>query len=446
MYSRRRLLEFGAAGVLGWNIDHGLLGGNRRHRSVTVKPPPARARTVPLNVTISPAPAPGGGGTGDPGWPASYYTGPLGANNVVPSTLTGALLGFWPDDVRGLTSTQKRQIVTDRMAACGGRSFDIVGMFYSGTTPPGTANSGTYGTGGEAWVHSLGSIPAINWNVSRLTKGASNDNTMVEINNGLHDSRFTSAANFLIPLGFRVMWRLFYEFDGNWYPWSPTANASSNDGFPNPGCTPTQWVTAWRRIVGIFQSRASALGLPLNVGFWYCPTESNANGLANSCDPGDAWFDWAGSDVYNHADQNIFTTPLHAGWAEFWELFNYTGHGSTKTSQHDTFGPRKPFVVGETGSLYTASDINRKANWFRNVYANAFGKPDMPYLCGIQYFDQNLAPNVEDFDWRVDSNQTWAMASGTTATPGTSDAVTYQGFKDLSGRPEWNVGAVGGAT
>ena len=107
--------------------------------------------------------------------------------------------------------------------------------------------------------------------------------------------------------------------------------------------------------------------------------------------PGDGYVDWVGSDWYNvclvgRTDQ--WCTPLHSGWAQFDEIFNYTALGSTLRLPAQPVGPAQAFVVGETGSWYDANYPSYKGNWFRNVPAAA---KNMLYLRGIQFFDKDVS-------------------------------------------------------
>ena len=88
-------------------------------------------------------------------------------------------------------------------------------------------------------------------------------------------------------------------------------------------------------------------------------------------------------------------------------------------------------------------NAGRKAQWYRNIDAHGYGKPDMEYLHGIQFFDVNLV-TTEGFDWKVDNNQTFAQKQN--KADGSFDATTYQGFKDFAKAARWNVGVIGGAT
>ena len=393
------------------------------------------ARVVAMEEAVAGAPG--------PSFPASYYTGPLGANNVLPNSETGALLILW-HEIEGQTGTQRRASLLQRMVDCGGRDLDCVGIHYGGIDSeiPGRGGS-SMGSGAEAWAHSVGAIPCVSWVHNRYTKGTTNLCTMQEVNNGLHDAAITEAANYWEGLGYRIMWRLWWEFDGNWFPWSQRDSSAltggnCNDGFPNPGCTFTEWKTAWQRCVSLVQAAGAT-----NVGFWWAPTSWNNRTVSSACYPGDAYIDWVGADGYNQASATVQTSPLHAGWADFWELYNPTGHGTASVSIHNEFGPSKPFYVAETNTLYDSGTSTRKADWYRNINDHAFAKPDMPYFYGIQLFDNDLH-STEGFDWRVDVNQTYAQKQ--TNTQGAFHAVTYQGFKDFAAHADWNVGAIGGAT
>ena len=81
----------------------------------------------------------------------------------------------------------------------------------------------------------------------------------------------------------------------------------------------------------------------------------------------------------------------HPGWCEFREIFHdsFLPSGSVETD----FRGRKPFMVGETGSVEGAP--GSKAEWFRN--ARAYIKAAMPGLRALVLFDVAFS----DGDWRV---------------------------------------------
>lgn len=327
-------------------------------------------------------------------YPASFFTGPLGSRNVVPNDPNGGLISMW-SAVTGWTTAQQRAFLEQRMADSG-RTFDLVGMKLDSLN----------GVTGEDWAHSLGSIPSITWSPPRST---------AEIASGASDAEIDAIAARLGGENYRIMLRLFHEMNEpsvSYYVGTSDASAAN-------------FRAAWQHVVQRFQ-RAGAD----NIGFWWCPGEQ-AGGIRtwiNAGYPGDAYVDWVGSDGYNGASPNFYSTPAHSGWATFKEVFDYPSY----TSMLDQWGGRKPFVIGETGTKYDATDINRKGNWYRSIDTS-----DMSALRGVQFFDVNVIPQ-EPNDWRVDSNQT-----ATQTTSGTFSAESYQGWKDFVRIARWNVGVAG---
>jgi hypothetical protein len=178
------------------------------------------------------------------------------------------------------------------------------------------------------------------------------------------------------------MLRLFHEHDLSHVPYH--------------GCG-QPFIDAWRRVVGIFQQQGAT-----NVGFWWTPTEGGNRSCVSQSYPGDAYVDWAGSDTYNMCmvgDSSCWATSAHSGWAEFSEIADY---GSS--SQHDTWGPRKPFVIGETGTYYDPNSPARKGDWFRKIPAAA---RNMEWLRGICFYDADVsAVEGSNHNFRVDHSTT----------------------------------------
>ena len=93
------------------------------------------------------------------------------------------------------------------------------------------------------------------------------------------------------------------------------------------------FIAAWQRMVNVFKANGAS-----NVGFDWNPEEGVTRSCISSSYPGDAYVDWVGSDWYNVClvgNTSQWCTPLHSGWAQFGELFNYTALGSTIVSQHN---------------------------------------------------------------------------------------------------------------
>jgi len=369
-------------------------------------------------------------------WPASFWTGPLGANNVVPDS--GVLLGMW-GGVGGFTQTQQRTFHLDRMRDAN-RGYPIIQAQIDELTAGGVStedwiNSAKTDSGGTARA---GSIPAITWSPA---------GTIAQILAGSANAAIDTVATRYAAKPYRIIVRLFHEFnDPRTAPWTPT-DYKIGLGSGSATVTTADFNAAWQLVVGRFLAKTTAAGKGLNgqginnVGFWWCPIElAGANAtLTWGYWPGDGYVDWAGTDRYN-SDVSGFTSPIHAGWAEFGELFDYTnnyGSGSFNTAPNQSYanrwGPVKPFILGETGSKYDTAnipaghvvDVNRKANWYRNIGSVAI--PNMPNLHGIVFFDRDLTPNfTETHDWRVDHDQ-----PSSSTTSGAFDAVSYQGWKDF---------------
>lgn len=282
-------------------------------------------------------------------YPASYFTGPLGRRVPLPPK-RGAFLILQPGSHGCDWACVKKQVAARERAT--GRRFDGIANAWRPNERERV----------ERWVHSRGSIPII--------AGWSPGGTPSEIATGARDARIVQLARYLKQFRFVVMVRLFHEFDlAGW--------AHHTCGQP--------FVDMWRRVVDIFRQQRAT-----NVGFWWSPTEGGNRSCIASSYPGDAYVDWAGSGWYNwcYVDEpDCWSTPLHSGWADFAEVFDYPA-GPGYRSQHDTWGPRKPFVVGETNTVLDSSDPSRKASWYRGVPGAA---ARMEYLRGVMVYDSDVS-------------------------------------------------------
>jgi hypothetical protein len=342
--------------------------------------------------------------------PASYFTGPLGNNNLIPSR-PGA---FLIDEYGGVgTSWAQMQAGVLQRETDMGRTFDGLGYHYDG----GGSWGGVFGmidptgTNAPQWIHDHGSFPAVTWTPNY---------TIAQMNKGAADAIWAKAANYFKTYNFPIMLRSFHEFDLPYLPWA--AVPSSGNGNVNSCGAP--FIAAWQRMVNIFRANGAT-----NVGFWWTPFEGPADRTcAIASYPGDAYVDWVGSDEYNvclvgHTDQ--WCTPLHSGWAQFQELFNYTALGSTLADAQTKWGPHKPFVVGETATWYDSNYPSYKGDWFRNIAA---GAKNIKYLRGITFFDQDVSANSADGplgNYRVDNP--------------TSNPDVYAGFKQMAADPWFNT-------
>jgi hypothetical protein len=328
--------------------------------------------------------------------PASYFTGPLGSRNLLPAK-PGAFLideygGYgtsWDQTKAGILQRQQDM----------GRGFDGIHVHYGGDgSYLGIANciaSDRVSARPPDWIHGLGAFPVVTWMPNR---------TIADVNAGLVDPCFRAVADHFKSFGFPVMLRIWNEFDLSFVTWHACGQS---------------FIDAWRRVVGIFRQQGAT-----NVGFWWTPEEGVDRTCVNNSYPGDAYVDWVGSDSYNTCyvgEGGCWSTPYHSGWAAFAELFNY--QGLSFKSQHDLWGPRKPFVVGETNTVYDPNNPNRKGDWYGAIPAAA---QSMPYLRGISFYDQDVsAVEGPRNNYRVDYP--------------TSNPNVYSGFKKMAAHPWFNT-------
>jgi len=377
---------------------------------------------VTVNNSAPPPPPP------PSGWPASYFTGPLGSENILPAVSTGSLLNLWSGGVGN--NADSRALVQSRIADSG-RTPDCVATKLTGAD---LANGDSYSLGGaggrgEIWIHSLGAVPIVSWdwNVTPASVAA-----------GTQDASLSTVATRLAGAGYRIILRLWRE--QNIQNATAFFTGDINDTQPQLDQIAADWKAGWQYVVNYFQTNGAT-----NVGFCWCPSEkANRNNVSGQSGrnqllatyPGDAYVDWIGADGYNRAGTS-WSTPTHNGWASFNEVFNYHTLGYVNPALVDEY-TSKPFYVWETGCKYDPSSPSRKATWFKDI--DDVAKDSMSRLQGVQFFDEWVS--AESNDWRVDRDQ----VSGTGLPQGNFDQTTYDGWLDLAGRARWNVGVAGGAT
>jgi hypothetical protein len=310
-------------------------------------------------------------------YPASFFAGPAGKRNILPPR-RGALLGIYPGG-RSKTWTQlKRQFLSRSRYA--GRKLDVMGLHY-GTGAGRCLNPGwaPFSAGHEAWVARHGAIPYVSW---------SPHFSLDQINAGQADACFRNVARRAKAYGGRVFWRMYWEFNGNWFIWSGTGQ---------------KFIHAWRRTVNIFRASGAT-----NLVWVWSPDEGWYRGHAPDgfqSYPGNAYVDWVASDGYNWFTRTAWCGAMgqpHPGWCQFEEIF----HGSLspgKSVERD-FRGRKPYMVAETGSVEDTARPGRKGRWFRR--ARDAIKARFRGLMALVYFDQN--PSSTEgcrCNWRIDSSR-----------------------------------------
>lgn len=319
-------------------------------------------------------------------YPASYFTGPLGNRNPVPPK-KGCFLGAELSMPGGAITWPQHIARVQQREADMGRKYDFLMIQDLQVVWPDNKLQ---------WINDHGSIPVANY----LDLGRN----VTDVKNGLADATVNAFADHYAAMNFTVMLRLYHEFDAPaGYVWSAVGREAD-------------FVLAWKRIVDMFRTRGAT-----NVGFWWCPNEGVNRAVINACYPGDTYVDWVGSDIYNF-DSSGHSSPIHAGFAEFWELVDYNvsyGDNPGLVTQHERWGPRKPFVISETGSVVGLSGAAAKGQWYRNIPAAA---RNMEWLCGVAPFD-------------VD----WNGAGDTLVDHPVSVPAVYDGFKAMAADPYFNT-------
>jgi Glycosyl hydrolase family 26 len=286
--------------------------------------------------------------------------------------LGGAFIGLWRSGNGSLTETQARNDLLSREAYFG-RKVDIWASHYG--TPKGSCyGTAPFATGSEAWNWGRGVYSFLSWSPGY---------TISAVNSGVADACFHDAAKRFKAFGHPVWFRLWHEFNGSWYLWSyDPSNAQA-------------FINAWQRVVGIFKSEGAT-----NAMFTWCPDEGYYNpNKRPSGYPGDAYVDWVCSDGYNWNRSNAWCTT-HPGWCEFWEIFHHGGAAVPSVEQD--FRGRKPYLVGETGSIEDTTTAGRKGQWMLNMRNRI--KSDFSNLRALLYYDNDMTA-TQNVNWRLDTSQ-----------------------------------------
>lgn len=142
--------------------------------------------------------------------------------------------------------------------------------------------------------------------------------TQASIASGTDDAYITQCAQDAANWGWPIFVRPPWEMNGWWYNWSPY---DSNNN-PRAGCTPSDYINAWRHYRSVFASIAP------NVSFVWCPhlwIQGNPAGtspyLPSDFYPGDAYVDWIGMDAYGGASTWDYMLNGQSFGMNFWSAF-----------------------------------------------------------------------------------------------------------------------------
>lgn len=226
-------------------------------------------------------------------------------------------------------------------------------------------------------VSQCGAIPMVTLEMWKPTGSASQPAySLAAINSGKFDAYFTRFARDAAAYGKPVWLRPFHEMNGNWYPWCGTVNGNS----------PAAFVTAWRRVHGIFRQQGAT-----NVEFVWCPNvdsidaQGRVNTSANAIKqywPGGDYVDYMALDGYNFGEGD------GQSWRSFTQIF------ARPYAEVIALSATKPLFIAETGC---ATQGGSKPAWIADMFATS--SRNFPRIRGIGWFNAN-----KDRDWRVNSS------------------------------------------
>ena len=196
---------------------------------------------------------------------------------------------------------------------------------------------------------------------------------------GKHDKYIDAWAVAAKSFGSEVWVRWGHEFNGNWYPWTISAN----------GKNPQIYAKAFRHVRDRF-SKAGAF----NVRWIWCVNaESVPQGDWNDprkAYPGDAYVDMISIDGYNFGE-----TLSHSSWQSFSDI--YAAPYDMLTKKY----PNKPIMIGEVASATTGGD---KTKWIQEM--DKALRSRFRRVQGVVWFEAQ-----KEADWRMTSSPPVIAAS-----------------------------------
>jgi hypothetical protein len=265
--------------------------------------------------------------------------GSTGANAGGGSTSTsartapasGVLFGAYVNDRAGLSQLGTVQQLESML----GRKLAIVNKYH-----PFSSTSFGY----ERDVLAGGRVPMVSW---RGTDEAPDANRAAKIARGDFDAAIARTADALAALRGRVLVRWNWEMD-------------QDPGDRQFIGSPSEFIAAWRRIVGIFRDRGAA-----NVEFVWAPRAGSfSKGEGQAYFPGDAWVDWIGGSA----------VPVS----------NYEAFGSLFADFYAWASARSKPILIWTGVRERSGDPLWKADWFDGAHRVIAGR--MPLVRAFVYY------------------------------------------------------------
>jgi len=200
-----------------------------------------------------------------------------------------------------------------------------------------------------------------------------------DITAGKHDKYIDRWATEAKAFGNELWVRWGHEFNGNWYPWSVSAN----------GQNASVYIAAFRHM----RTRFNKVGA-FNVRWIWCMNAENVpeapwNDPLRAY-PGDSFVDMISIDGYNFGN-----TLSHSRWLSFDEIFDEPYSRIIKK------WPNKPLMIGEISCATVGGD---KAAWIRDMDRSLRGK--YRRIQGLVWFDAQ-----KEADWRMASSPATLSAS-----------------------------------
>ena len=234
------------------------------------------------------------------------------------------------------------------------------------------------------------SLLYLDWTITATT--AKNGGiTTKDIASGALDEYIRQYARDLKAFADPVLVRLFGgEFNGNWlYGQSPRAN---------PSLTPSDFVSAWRRVVDIFRQ----VGVP-NVSWAWIPSvfpPTPVDYVDPNIDayyPGDDYVDWAGADIYAGA------LP---GWLD--PIYSFA------------VAHTKPVFVAEWGLRHEGGGTPQQQQaWLGAMFDYFESHPDIK---AINYFNYNSRPTTASHG--MARTRSTSTAAKSTTSPTSTTTIT----------------------
>ena len=248
-----------------------------------------------------------------------------------------------------------------------GRSPDTVLWFEDFAAPPPVSSL--------AAARRWGARPIVTWEPWRC-RGPARDLSSKPfqfIVEGRHDAYVRRWAEQLRDFGSTVYLRFAHEFNGTWYPWSPSGGTSAS-----------AYTAAWRHLHSLFAAHGAE-----NVRWvWAADASGEQEGALQDWYPGADCVDVLAVDGYN------WGTSLPSGrWVAAPELF------ANALEQLRGIDDGKPILVTEVACAEAGGD---KPTWIRDLVREL---SDQRNVTGFVWFDHD-----KETDWRLTSSPESAQA------------------------------------